>query len=101
MFREDGETIARTENTPEKVVITFINSFDGILEKAEAIGGVEEITLEGSKGRATISSMNDLFIVTVTTKDADWDYVNTLTRVLIPTILKLLEKINPTPLKWG
>jgi len=99
MFREDGETIARTENTPEKVVINFINSFDGILEKAEAIGGVEEITLEATKGRTTISSMKDLYIVTVTTEDADWDYINTLTHVLIPTILKLLEKINPTSLK--
>ena len=99
MFKEDGEIIARDENTPEKAVVHIIDSFNGILEKADAIGGVESIFLEGSKGRVNISSMNDLYLVTVTSRKADMNYVNTVTRVLIPTILRLLEKINPAPLK--
>jgi hypothetical protein len=40
-------------------------------------------------------------MVTVTTQKADKKYVNTVTRVLVPTILKLIEKIRPAPLKWG
>jgi hypothetical protein len=43
--------------------------------------------------------MNDLYLVTVTSRKADMNYVNTVTHVLIPTILRLLEKINPAPLK--
>jgi predicted regulator of Ras-like GTPase activity (Roadblock/LC7/MglB family) len=99
MFKEDGEIVAGDENTPEKVVVRVIDSFNGILEKAESIGGVEGIILEGSKGRVNISYMNDLYLVTVTSKKADMNYVNTVTRVLIPTILRLLEKIHPAPLK--
>jgi hypothetical protein len=99
MFNEDGEVIAEDENTPEKVVLRVIDSFNGILEKADAIGGVEGITLEGSKGRVSVSSMNSLYLVTVTTRKADTNYVNTVTRVLIPTILRLLEKIDPASLK--
>jgi predicted regulator of Ras-like GTPase activity (Roadblock/LC7/MglB family) len=99
MFKEDGEIVAGDENTPEKVVVHVIDSFNGILEKAESIGGVEGIILEGSKGRVNISYMNDLYLVTVTSKKADMNYVNTVTRVLIPTILRLLEKIHPAPLK--
>ncbi len=99
MFKEDGQIIARDENTPEDVVVRVIDSFDGILDKADAIGGVEGIVLEGSKGRVNISCMNDLYLVTVTSKKADMNYVTTVTRVLIPTILRLLEKIHPVPLK--
>ncbi|MCK4313267.1 hypothetical protein KAW04_00730, partial [Candidatus Bathyarchaeota archaeon] len=79
MFKDDGEIIAGDENTPEKVVVRVIDSFDGILEKADAIGGIEGITLEGNKGRVNISCMNDLYLVTVTSRKADMNYINTVT----------------------
>ena len=99
MFKEDGEIVAQDENTPQNVVVHLIDSFGGILEKADAIGGIEGITLDGSKGKVTISCMNDIYLVTVTSRKADMNYVNTVTHVLIPTILRLLDKINPAPLK--
>jgi len=99
MFREDGETIAGDENIPEKTMVHGVDAFDGILEKAKAIGGVEGITFEGSNGRITVSHVDDFYLVTVTSRKADMNYVNTVTRVLVPTVLKLLEKISPTPLK--
>jgi hypothetical protein len=40
--------------------------------------------------------MNDFYLTTVLSKKADEKYVNTLTRVLIPTVIKLVEKIHPT-----
>jgi predicted regulator of Ras-like GTPase activity (Roadblock/LC7/MglB family) len=99
MFREDGEIVAGDTNTPETTVVRVIDAFDGVFEKADALGGVEGITLDGSKGRVSVSCINDLYLVTVTTKKADMNYVNTVTRVLIPTVLKLIEKISPAPLK--
>jgi len=99
MFRENGEIVAGDENTPEKTMTRVVDSFEGILEKAEAIGGVDGITLEASKGRVNVSCINDFYLVTVTSKKADMNYVNTVTRVLIPTVLKLLEKISPALLK--
>ena len=99
MFREDGEIIVGDENTSKKTMVHVVNAFDGIFEKADAIGGVECITIEGSNGRVNVSWLNDLYFVTVTSRKADMNYVNTVTRVLIPTVLRLLEKICPTPLK--
>jgi predicted regulator of Ras-like GTPase activity (Roadblock/LC7/MglB family) len=99
IFKEDGEIIAGDKATPDKTMVHVVDAFDGILEKAEAIGDVECITVEGSDGRVNVSRMNDLYFVTVTARKADINYVNTVTRVLIPTVLKLLEKIYPTPLK--
>jgi hypothetical protein len=99
IFREDGEVVAGDGNTPEKTIVRVIDSFDGILEKAEALGGVEGITLESSKGRVNVCRMNGFYLVTVTMANADKNYVNTITRVLFPTVLKLVEKINSAPFK--
>ncbi len=99
MFRQDGELVAGDENTPEKTIVRVVDAFDGILEKAEAIGGVEGMTIESNNGRVNISSVNDLYLVTITSRKADMNYVNTLIHVLIPTVLKLLEKIHPTSTK--
>ncbi|MGQ9507392.1 MAG: hypothetical protein ACUVTB_05985, partial [Candidatus Bathycorpusculaceae bacterium] len=99
MFTEEGEILAADENTHEKTIIQVIDAFDGILEKADKIGGVEGITLEGSNGRVNVSCIKDTYFATVTSKKADINYVNTITRVIIPTVLRLLEKICPTPLK--
>lgn len=99
VFNEDGEIIAGDNNTPEKIIVQVVDSFDNILEKANAVGGFEGMTLESSRGRLSVSCINNLYLVTVTSKNADKNYVNTVTRVLVPTVLKLLEKITSTPLK--
>ena len=94
IFKEDGEIVAQDESTPEKTIVRAVDAFDGVLEKANAIGGVESITLLGNKGRANVSCINDLYLVTITSKKADEKYVSTLTHVLVPTVLKLVEKIH-------
>lgn len=99
MFKEDGEIIAQDEGTSEKIVEQFLESFNNIMNESEGIGGIDGITLEGSKGRLNISSMGEIYLLTVTPKKADINYINTVTRVLIPTMLKLLDKINPASLK--
>lgn len=99
IFKEDGEIIVGDENTSEKTMVNVVDSLDGIFEKADAIGGVECLTLECSNGRVNMSCLKDLYFVMVTSKKADPIYVNTVTRVLIPTVLRLLEKIYPAPLR--
>ncbi len=99
MFKEDGEILAGDANTPEETIVKVVNAFDGVFEKANAINSVEGIILQGTKGKMIISSMKDFYLVTVTTDKADMKYVNTVTRVLIPTILKLVDALNPASLK--
>lgn len=99
MFREDGEVVAADESTPERTIVQVVDSLDGVFEKADALGGVEAMCFEGSKGRVNVSSVNSHYLVTVTSRKADLNLVNTVTRVLIPTVLKLLEKISPMSVK--
>jgi len=101
IFNENGEIVAKDENTSEKTMLLAIDSFKSITDKADFAGGVDCITLESNKGRLNVSHLNNLYVVTVTPKNAEKDNVNIVTHVLVSTILKLLERIAPAPLKWG
>ncbi|MGC8939403.1 MAG: hypothetical protein ACP5IM_02475 [Candidatus Bathyarchaeia archaeon] len=99
IFREDGKVIAGDGALADKVMVRVVDAFNGIFEKANAIGGVNAINIEGLDGRVSVSHVNDVYMVIATSKKADVNYVGTVTRVLIPTVLRLLDKICPTPLK--
>ena len=92
---KDGKILAKDETTPEKDVNRTIDAFDAITEKADIIGGLEAVTIQGANGRVNIACINDFYLTTVSSKEADEKYVNTLTRVLIPAIVRLVEKIHP------
>jgi len=99
LFNEEGQIIAGAENTPESVIIRAMDALDGLLEKAEIIDGVESISFEASKGRVNVSRMSDLYLVTLASEKADMNYVCTVTRVVIPAVIKLLDKVAPALLK--
>ncbi|MEM3153451.1 MAG: hypothetical protein QW629_01910 [Candidatus Bathyarchaeia archaeon] len=99
IFKETGEVITGDAGTPQKVIVRVLDAFNGIFNRAEAIGGIEAVTLKCGGGTVTLHSFGENHLVMVTSAKADLNYINTLTRVLIPTVLKLLEKISPTPLK--
>jgi hypothetical protein len=91
--------IARDENTTEETLSQAVEALNEMFGKADAIGGVDDLTIEGINGRMNVSRMDEIFLVTVTSRKANLDYVNTVTHVLVPTVLKLIEKLNPGPLK--
>jgi predicted regulator of Ras-like GTPase activity (Roadblock/LC7/MglB family) len=95
---KDHELLARDETTPENAITRAITAFEEMLEKAQTIGGVEEMTIEGENGRLNVSRLDEVYLVTVTSKQADLNYVKTVTHVLVPTVLRLLEKLSPIPL---
>jgi hypothetical protein len=99
LFNEEGQIIAGAENTPEAVIIRAMDALDGLIEKAEAIDSVESISFEASKGRVNVSRISDLYLVTLASEKADMNYVGTVTRVIIPAVIKLLDKIAASPLK--
>ncbi len=91
--------IARDENTTEETLNQAVEVLNEIFGKADAIGGVDDLTIEGINGRMNVSRMDEIYLVTVTSRKANLNYVNTVTHVLVPTVLKLIEKLNHGPLK--
>jgi len=91
--------IARDENTTEETLSQAVEVLNEMFGKADAIGGVDDLTIEGINGRMNVSRMDEIFLVTVTSRKANLNYVNTVTHVLVPTVLRLIEKLNHGPLK--
>jgi predicted regulator of Ras-like GTPase activity (Roadblock/LC7/MglB family) len=91
--------IARDENTTEETLNQAVQVLNEMFGKADAIGGVDDLTIEGINGRMNVSRMDEIYLVTVTSRKANLNYVNTVTHVLVPTVLRLIEKLNPGPLK--
>jgi hypothetical protein len=92
---KDGKIIAKNENTEEENATQTITAFDAVTERADVIGEVESLTIQTAEGKVNIAATNDFYLTTVSSKEADEKYVNTLTRILIPIVIKLAEKIQP------
>jgi hypothetical protein len=92
---KDGKILAKDENTDEETINRTVDAFDAITERANTIGGLESVTFHGANGRVNIACINDFYLATIASKEADEKYVNTVTRVLVPIVLKLVEKIHP------
>ncbi len=99
LFDKEANVVAGDAKTPEDTVEKVVKSLEGILDKADTIGGLNSLIIEGSKGNVHLSSVNDLYLTLIASKTADMKYVETVARVLIPTVIKLLDNLGPTPLR--
>lgn len=95
LFDKEG-TIITTDNENSEVPLEkAMNAMEGIFEKTETIGGLDTLVVDGHDGKMHISSVNDMYLAMVTSKNADMTYLQTVSRVLIPTVIKLLDNIAP------
>jgi len=101
LFDKEATIIAGDTETSDMSLEKAARSFQGMLEKAETIGGLNSLVIEGSEGNIHISCVDDMYLTMIASRDADMRYVETVARVLIPTVIKLLDTLSPTPLKWG
>ncbi|MEM2102425.1 MAG: hypothetical protein QXM22_02790 [Candidatus Bathyarchaeia archaeon] len=99
LFDKDGSIIAGDNGTQEYNLEKTVNSMEGIFEKAETIGGLDALVIYGNKGKVHISCVNDMYLALVASEKADMTYIQTISRVLIPTVIKLLDSITSTPFK--
>jgi len=99
-FFKEEKILAKDENTDEETANSTVTAFNAITERTNAIGGLESVTFHGTSGKVNITCINDFYLATITSKEADEKYINTLTRVLVPTVLKLVEKIHPVSIDY-
>ena len=92
--------IAHDDNTTEETLTRAVEVLNEMFQKTDKIGGVDDLTIQGINGRVNVSRMEEVYLVTVTSRKADLKYVNTVTRILFPTVLKLLDKLEPRPIRF-
>jgi len=97
-FFKNSNVIIADENTNDATAHSAIDAFNVLMERANAVGGIEALTIHSSNGKANVTSINNLYLATIASKETDEKQVNTLTQALVPIILKLIVKIHPTSL---
>jgi predicted regulator of Ras-like GTPase activity (Roadblock/LC7/MglB family) len=95
IFQSNGEIVASNETTTEDQIKKIAAAFNDIADQAETIGGIETLTIQGAGSQLNITSMNNRYLATVSSRAADQKIVKTLTRVLVPTVVKLVDQIAP------
>ena len=104
LFDQQATVIAADADTLGPTAEKVVGSLEGILDKVDTIGGLSSIVVEGTKGKVHISRVDDLYLTLITSKKADMKYLQTITSVLVPTVMKLLDNLGygnlgrtPTP----
>jgi hypothetical protein len=92
---KDSKIVAKDEGTDKETATRALGAFNAMTERAEAVGGLESVAFYGANGRVNVICVNDFYLATVASKKSDEKYVNTLTRVLVPAVLRVIEKIHP------
>ena len=98
IFTKDGAIVARVSETDEETTEKTISSFQSVAEKADTIGSLKVFYVNGKNGKVILSGVNDMYLAFAASENADTTYLHSVTRVIIPTVLKLLETVTPTPL---
>jgi predicted regulator of Ras-like GTPase activity (Roadblock/LC7/MglB family) len=101
LFDREGTVIAGDTESPEVPYEKTANAMESLLDKTESIGGLDSLVINAQKGKVHISSVNDMYLAMVTAKNVDMIYLQTVSRVLVPTVIKLLDDITaaPTPIR--
>ncbi len=107
IYTEDGTVISGNDDKTASPEITkAASSFQNLTDKAKVIGGLDQLVINGNKGKVHVSSIDNIYLVSGTSKQADIAHLHSITSIVFPTILRVLENINgpsdrlsPTPLK--
>ncbi|MDH5437289.1 MAG: hypothetical protein OEX76_00120 [Candidatus Bathyarchaeota archaeon] len=99
IFTKDGSIITG-DGEADPLMKKTVHSFQSLAEKAVAIGGLDALSVNGENGKLHISRVKDMYMVVTTSPRANTTYLLSITNVIVPTVLKLLENIVPTPLKF-
>jgi hypothetical protein len=101
IFKKEDEVLALDENTAEEQTKNLTRTFNSLSEQAQVIGGIENLTIQGADKQLNISLINNLYLATVSSKAADQKSFASLTHVIVPTVVALMDQIAPKLSKGG
>ena len=94
LFTETGSVITADSETDEKTVQNVLESFEDLKEKAKTLGKVKGFSVAGKDGKLFLSGVDNMYLVLVTSKQVEEPQVHSITKVILPTILKTVETLS-------
>ena len=92
IFKNNGQTIANTKATTEDQTKKLILNFGSIASQAQSIEGIETLTIQAADSELSITAIDSFYLATVTSREANQKIVKSLTQVLVPTVIRLIDQ---------
>jgi len=104
ILMDNGTIVAGDEQVVDPSVERAASSLQSLAEKAMSVGGLNDLLIDGDKGKVYVSQVNGMYSVMALSKRADLPFLRTVTGIILPTILKVLNSIGsettlPAPIK--
>jgi len=104
VLMDNGTIVSGDGQAIDPHIERAINSVQSLAEKALSVGGLDDLLIDGDEGKVYVSQFNGMYSVMALSKHADLPFLRTVTGIILPTILKVLNGIGsetalPTPLK--
>jgi len=71
-----------------------IQAFEEMSNRANVIDGIQAITIQGTNGRVDITQVNDFFLATVASKEANDETINNLPHILNQFLINYQEEVS-------
>ena len=97
IFTKDGVVVAADEAATEATMNKTMGSLHGLQDTMASLGGLNTLLIDGAAGKLAISTVNDMYLATAAAQTADLHHIASVARVIVPTILKILDGLAPTP----
>jgi len=94
IFNQNGSVSAKDDDTQTENTTNAANIFNVLAERAETLGSLKFATFYGAQSKMHISQFNDSYIATVVSPECDEKYIDTLTQVLVPAVLRIVDTID-------
>ena len=94
IFEKNLDTVIKDDETSEESIKNLVESFNVIAEKADCLDELESFTIQGTNGQVNISCTNNFYFASVSSYEADEKTLKTLTSVLVPTVIRLVDQIT-------
>ncbi len=95
IFKKNGGIISSDQDTSKEAIKNLTDAFNELSKKAQVIEGLESLTIQGVEGQINVTGMSSLYLATVSSRAADPKIVKSLTQVIVPTMVKLIDQTAP------
>jgi hypothetical protein len=97
LFKENGYALASSQEATNEDGQKVVASFTSIAGYTEILSGMATLTVQGPDRQLCIRSTNNHYLATVSTRAANEKVVRSLTDVVVPTVLALMNRTALDP----
>jgi predicted regulator of Ras-like GTPase activity (Roadblock/LC7/MglB family) len=90
----NGKVVSNDDNAIDSTIEKTMNTLQELTDKSSSLGGLSDLVVDGEKGKVYVSQVNGTYSVMALSKRADLAFLRTITNIVFPTVLKVLEGIN-------